>query len=187
MTIELAGYRDPRVRYHFDPSTRKVTWRGRALPNAGIRGASGFGASRVLGLAPWLKRVFVAVYVAGGTLRVSVGASEFDWSDASLRASRYWLAPFVSRFTVTRSGHVELRVTYFYARSKTFPDDGDIFSYIARITKTQRQIADITRVWTASGEGKDVGSSQPKGLLPGAEVGLRGPELRLLRDRRLRL
>lgn len=162
-TILLNDYRDPALRHVLDPSAGVVSEArfvdgGCSSEETARRNVVGFGAWMRVGLLRGRRSVFVCLYSAGDELIVRVGAARFRWPEPMLTARRTAVAPRVKRFQVERGGAAVFSVRYWYTDTQTWPDDGDIFSYIDRSTRSVGAAARTAAFWTAHAAGRDVTS-----------------------------
>lgn len=163
--ILLQDYRDQLVRHVLDEHSGLVTEvrfldqraRGGTVSR---RGVVGFGAWRVLGLWRSKYRVFVSVYASSRRLLLRVGTDLVIWPDASLLVRRSGPMPFIKQFEVTQGARSVLTVRYRHSDTETWPDNGDIFSYVQRATRSAGQVARTIAFWDAHAAGRDILSQE---------------------------
>lgn len=160
-TVLLKDYQDNIVRYVFNEGSGLVTearFPDEAAKEDAVarRNVRGFGSWRSVGLLRGKHRVFVAVYSSQQKLVLRVGSTVFRWPTPSLSAKRTTVFPGIKQFRLQLGQETVLSFRYRYVDRETWPDNGDILSYVERMTRTPGDVARTIAFWEANAAGRDI-------------------------------
>lgn len=110
---------------------------------------AGYSSRKKIGVLR-LRIITVAVYCEGERLILWVDGKKVDLSKDAVRGTVRLAAPFVREFRLTQDERVLYACSYWHSGARTWPDDGDVFSYVQRITDSPDSLARAHRIWTAS-------------------------------------
>lgn len=119
-------------------------------------GVTGFGSWRYVGILGSRRRIFIAIYGTEDALVLRVGSAQFKWPDDTLSARRDTVFPGVKRFLVYRGRERLLHHVYCHIDRETWPDNGDILSYVERATRSRGEIVRTIHFWAAHARGQNV-------------------------------
>jgi hypothetical protein len=109
---------------------------------------AGYGSRKKIGVFR-LRVITVAVYCDGPRLIVWIDGKSVDLCSDAVQGRIRRAGPFVREFRLTRSGKVLYACSYWHSGARSWPDDGDIFSLIERITASPDALSRTKRIWTA--------------------------------------
>jgi hypothetical protein len=121
---------------------------------------SGFASYRRIGLVgPQLE--FVAIYTTDITLNLRLGDQLFNFSDKQISAQRTTVPLFTRRFTVYKcQTRPSLEWRYWFLEWREWPNNGDIFWWIAEQTATMEKRLRLIYRQRATSQGRDIANTQ---------------------------
>jgi len=154
-TLLLKDYGGERF-FSFDRTTGSVG------ATARTSGAQGFGQWRTLGLRRARERTFVAVFLDGDEIVMSLAGGEHQLTQPGFAASISRRAlGFAREFRLSCQGEARFAATYWWPFGEGgWPDDGDIFSLVLRVANANDGGRGFVRVWQAHSEGQDLSSTE---------------------------
>jgi len=151
--ILISDFVDPFRFYLLEPSSGHVIEQRGSVDSSPK--SSGFATYRRVGLGK-RHRVFVALYSTGQTLMVQLGGESFYFGNKELIAKRVTVPVFVRRFRIYRGQAIVVDMTYWFFEWQEWPNDGDIFSLIAKDTATREDRLRSIYFFGANSQGRDV-------------------------------
>jgi hypothetical protein len=148
--LALLDNRNEDTVYLFNSETGDLIPREQA---AGKPQVAGYGSRKKIGVLR-LRVITVAVYCEGERLILWVDGKSANLSTDHVRGRVRLAAPFVREFRLTQGERVVYACTYWHSGARTWPDDGDIFSLVQRITASPDALARTHRIWTARLDGR---------------------------------
>jgi hypothetical protein len=137
------------TRIDLDPASGAWTQTRDELPDQGVPGFAGFADIRRVGVLG-LRRVFVAVYILDGGLRLRVGDETFDLDAPGVRVSRSVVRPLLKSFEVWTGDTLRVRHLYWWADLDEWPTEDvlDIFLYVPTNLGTPHGRRRIAALWS---------------------------------------
>ena len=111
-----------------------------------------------VGLFRGRRRLFCALFVHEKSLLLSIGSGVVDCIANDVRAQRKTILPGVRQFSCWTNGVRVADEHYFWLNGSTWPDDGDIFSYVARTLKDRTSQFFTILLRAAQREGRPIDS-----------------------------
>lgn len=144
--VTLVDYLDEDVSYLFSPSTGILTFREKAESDE-LHGA-GYASRKRVGVLRF-HVITVAVFCEGTHLVLWIPGIRVDLCSNSFQGKVRLVAPFVREFSLTQGERVLYSCFYWHSGARAWPDDGDIFSYVKRVTSSPEAVARAHGIWTA--------------------------------------
>lgn len=120
--------------------------RGVALAESEARSIQGFLSFRTLGFVKWFKTT-VAIFEEEGRLKFAVAGKVFDLMTGNAQTRQRTVFPFLTYFTLKQNGKVVFKCLYWFDERDDCWPENDIFSYIARAAKNEKEKIDCLQFW----------------------------------------
>jgi hypothetical protein len=161
--LTLLDYRAETVSHLFSSETGILT--RNALSVTDGLPVAGYASRKRIGVFHF-KIITVAVFCEGSSLMLWIPSKKINLSSDAVCGVVRLIAPFVREFRLMQGERVLYSCSYWHSGGRVWPDDGDIFSLIKRITASPEAIEKTHRIWTArleNGSANALGTlGQPK-------------------------
>ncbi len=144
--VMLLDYRDEDIAYLFHSDTGSLIACEQGASN-GLH-AAGYALHKRIGVVRF-RVITVAVFCDGPRITLWIPGTEVDLCSDAVCGKIRLAAPFIREFRLTQGERVLYSCAYWHSGARVWPDDGDIFSYIGRITASPEALARAHCMWTA--------------------------------------
>ena len=144
--VKLYDYRNEDVVYLFTLETGRLI-HSENSDTSGL-GIAGYASQIRIGILR-LQVITVAIYCKEQRLLLSIPGLEVDLCSNAVLGKVRLAAPFVREFRLTRGDQILYSCSYWHSGARVWPDDGDIFSSVERITASPEATAGAHRIWSA--------------------------------------
>jgi hypothetical protein len=144
--ITLLDYRTETSSHLFDSETGSLT--SDTLGAANGLHVAGYASRKRIGIFRF-KIITVAVFCEGTSLMLWIPAKKIDLRSNAIYGVVRLIAPFVREFRLMQGEQVLYSCAYWHSGSRVWPDDGDIFSLVKRITASSEAVEKTYSIWAA--------------------------------------
>lgn len=118
--------------------------------------AAGYGSEMKIRLFK-KKKVYVAIYPYDDALILWINGQQFDLRTKTIRVKRRTIPLTCTHcFSIMNGSDILLSFWYTFVTFETWPDDGDIFTYITRVTSTRKEVERSFFVMNAELQGRTI-------------------------------
>lgn len=151
--IKLLDYSNDDVMYVFTLETSRLI-RAEEVDSSGL-GVAGYASQKKIGVLR-LHIIGVAIYCKEQELLLSIPGVKVNLCSSAVHGKVRLVAPFIREFCLTVGERVLYSCYYWHSGARVWPDDGDIFSLVERITNSPEATAKTHRMWSARFVGQPI-------------------------------
>lgn len=144
--VTLLDYCNEDVTYRFNSETGRLTLPEKAA-SSGLQ-IAGYVLRKRIGVIRF-HVITAAVFCEADRLLLWIPDAKVDLSRDAVHGKVRLVAPFVREFRLTKGEQVLYSCSYWHSGGRVWPDDGDIFSLVERITASPEAVARTHHIWAA--------------------------------------